>query len=87
MVKGKVTSKVDSKVTSKVDSNEVRELNATQRRIVELMKEEPGITIAKLSELIGIGNSGIKKNIVKLKELGVVERLGSDKTGSWKVNE
>ena len=30
---------------------------------------------------------GIRKNIAKLKEAGVIERLGSDKNGSWKVNE
>lgn len=77
---------MDSKVTSKVDSNEMCKLNATQRRIVELMKEKPDITIAKLSEMIGIGNSGIKKNIATLKAMGVIERLGSDKTGRWKVN-
>ena len=51
------------------------------------MKTGLGITIASLSETIGIGHSGIKKNIAKRKEAGVVERLGSDKTGSWKVNE
>ena len=27
------------------------------------------------------------ENIAKLKEAGVIERIGSDKTGSWKVNE
>lgn len=86
-VEGKVDSKVDSKVDTKVDSIEPVKLNATQRRIVELMKADPEITIASLSEAIGIGHSGIKKNIAKLKEAGVIERLGSDKTGSWKVTE
>lgn len=28
-----------------------------------------------------------KEPVAKLKEAGVIERLGSDKTGSWKVNE
>ena len=78
---------MDSKVDSKVDSKETVKLNATQRRIVELMKADPEITIASLSEAIGIGHSGIKKNIAKLKEAGVIKRLGSDKTGSWKVKE
>lgn len=32
-----------------------------------------------------MSNSGIKKNIAKLKEDGVIERVGSDKSGSWKV--
>ena len=37
----KVTSKVDSKVDSKVASN----LNITQNRIVEIMRDNPQITI------------------------------------------
>ena len=78
---------VDRKVASKVDSKETVNLNSTQKRIVKIMKGNPEITIAKLSDAIGIGNSGIKKNIAKLKEAGVIERLGSDKTGRWKVNE
>ena len=78
---------MDSKVDSKVDSKGTVKLNATQRRIVELMKADPEITIASLSEAIGIGHSGIKKNIAKLKGAGVIKRLGSDKTGSWKVKE
>lgn len=76
-----MTSKVDSKVDSKVASN----LNITQNRIVEIMRDNPQITISELSKIIGMSNSGIKKNISKLKEDGVIERVGSDKSGSWKV--
>ena len=72
-----MTSKVDSKVASK--------LNITQNRIVEIMRDNPQITISELSKIIGMSNSGIKKNIAKLKEDGVIERVGSDKSGSWKV--
>ena len=71
----------EQKVTSKVDSN----LNITQNRIVEIMRDNPQITISELSKIIGMNNSGIKKNIAKLKEDGVIERVGSDKSGSWKV--
>ena len=77
----KVTSKVDSKVDSKVASN----LNITQNRIVEIMRDNSQITISELSKIIGMSNSGIKKNIAKLKEDGVIERISSDKSGSWKV--
>ena len=64
-----------------------RELSATQLKIVNAMKEDPMITAAKLAKLFGMSEYGIRKNIAKLKEAGVIERLGSDKTGSWKVNE
>ena len=72
-------------MTSKVDSKVASNLNITQNRIVEIMRDNPQITISELSKIIGMNNSGIKKNISKLKEDGVIERVGSDKSGSWKV--
>lgn len=75
----------EQKVTSKVDSKVASNLNSTQNRIIELMRDNPQITISELSNIIGMSNSGIKKNIAKLKEDGVIERVGSDKSGSWKV--
>ncbi len=75
----------EQKVTSKVDSKVASNLNITQNRIVEIMRDNPQITISELSKIIGMNNSGIKKNIAKLKEDGVIERVGSDKSGSWKV--
>lgn len=72
-------------MTSKVDSKVASNLNITQNRIVEIMRDNPQITISELSKIIGMNNSGIKKNIAKLKEDGVIERVGSDKSGSWKV--
>ena len=77
--------KEEQKVTSKVDSKVASKLNITQNRIVEIMRDNPQITISELSKIIGMSNSGIKKNIAKLKEDGVIERVGSDKSGSWKV--
>ena len=75
----------EQKVTSKVDSKVASNLNITQNRIVEIMRDNPQITISELSKIIGMRNSGIKKNIAKLKEDGAIERVGSDKSRSWKV--
>ena len=72
-------------MTGKVDSKVASNLNITQNRIVEIMRDNPQITISELSKIIGMSNSGIKKNIAKLKEDGVIERVGSDISGSWKV--
>lgn len=71
----------------KVDGKVARELSVTQLKIVNAMKNDPMITAAKLAKQFGMSEYGIRKNIAKLKETGVIERLGSDKTGRWKVNE
>jgi len=35
---------------------------------------------------LNIGIATVKRKIKMLKEKGIITRLGSDKTGSWKIN-
>ena len=53
------------------------------QKIVELMRENPSITIAELVSELGMSRSGVNKQIAKLKADGVIEREGSDKSGRW----
>jgi predicted HTH transcriptional regulator len=50
-----------------------------------LIKENNTITAAEISERLGISLRTVKRNIKKLKDNGMIDRVGSDKTGSWKV--
>jgi len=58
----------------------------TQETIVRLLKENPKYTRNDLAELIGKSNSTIKIYLAELKKNGLIERIGSTKSGSWKVN-
>jgi ATP-dependent DNA helicase RecG len=49
------------------------------------MLENPKISAKKLSELVGISSRKIEENIKKLKEEKIIERVGANKGGSWKV--
>lgn len=62
------------------------EKQKTDDRIVELLKENPKHTSKSLAEAIGITIKGIEKQMSKLKSQGRIERIGSAKGGSWKVN-
>lgn len=66
-------------------SNDGVELNATQRKIVEMLSANSGMTGAALAEQIGISKRNIETNIKKLKELGILIRHGSSKGGYWEV--
>lgn len=52
-----------------------------------LIQENPHITIKQISEVLKISVSTTKRRIQSLKEKGVISRVGSDKTGSWKVKQ
>jgi len=51
--------------------------------IIKFIKENPSISVKELSNLLNITTRTIERNIKQLKDIGVLERIGSDKTGSW----
>ncbi len=60
-------------------------LNARRQSILEEMRDNPNITTTELHQIIGVSETAIEKNITFLKENGYIERIGSKKTGYWKV--
>jgi len=60
-------------------------LTDNQRLILENIRVKPNITSEELSEMIGMGISNIKKNLVGIKNKGIIERIGSKKAGYWIV--
>lgn len=79
IIKYKRIEKVPDKVLDKVP-------NKTQMMIVRLLMESPRMTSTQLAEKIGISSRGVVKAIQSLKRQGILERIGSNKSGMWKVN-
>jgi len=79
IIKYKRIEKVPDKVLDKVP-------NKTQMMIVRLLMESPRMTSTQLAEKIGISSRGVVKAIQSLKRQGILERVGSNKSGMWKVN-
>jgi len=73
----KVTERVTVKVTERVTEN--------QQIIISQMRNNPYITAKELSEVVGISERKIKENIKKLKQKGMLKRMGSAKAGYWKI--
>lgn len=59
--------------------------SVTQKQIIELLKENPEITVKEIADKLGKNETTIVRNIGKLKEQELVERIGSDKSGYWKT--
>ena len=54
--------------------------------ILLYIKQNPQITIAEMCNLIGLSDKGLRKKLDKLKQQGLITRVGSDKGGHWQVN-
>ncbi len=57
----------------------------TVEKIIQAIKNDPGITIEKLSQITELSTRGIEWNLKKLKEAGRITRVGPRKGGHWKV--
>ena len=94
-VKNKVENKVKNKSRGKVqensDENTVNkgtevQLSKSEQRIVKLLGADPRITIGILSQRLQLSEAGINKVLAALRKKGIIERVGANKNGSWKVN-
>ena len=58
-------------------------LNETQRKIVELIRNNPSITIEEMAKFANVETRTIERNIKTLKQKEIIERVGADKNGRW----
>ncbi len=66
-------------VTEKVTEKELE--------VFELLQESPGYTYAELTDKLSVSRKTVSDRIKKLKDKGIIERVGSDTKGYWKVHE
>ena len=85
-----VSSDIDAFLKSTEESGEKKPENREKKqksreKILTLLKQDPSFTTRKLAEAIGITPKAIEKQLSKLKAEGLIERVGPDKGGKWKV--
>lgn len=94
-VKNKVENKVKNKSREKVQNNSSEnalkkgsrpQLSNSEQRVVKLLAEDPHITIGNLSRRLQLSEAGINKVLASLRKKEIIERIGANKNGSWKVN-
>ena len=71
-----------------VISSDIRDkFGENAAKIAGLMCEKPESTLDEIAEAIGVTRRTVEKQVKKLKEAGIVVRVGSNKSGVWKVTE
>ena len=58
-------------------------LNKTQKKIVDLIRNNPSITIEEMAKFASVETRTIERNIKTLKQKEIIERVGADKNGHW----
>jgi predicted HTH transcriptional regulator len=61
-------------------------LTKTEQKLLELLKTNGGLTAAELADKLDVDSRTIERGLKKLRNDNVIERIGSDKTGEWKIS-
>jgi len=60
-------------------------LTETEQKLLQFLKENPHATKPIMVSTVGVGAGTIERAIKKLKKANLLERVGPNKTGYWKV--
>ncbi len=60
-------------------------LTEIQNKILVEIRNNPNVTKARLIEILLVGKITIDKGMSVLKKRGYIERVGSNKSGYWKM--
>lgn len=63
----------------------IQQQKTTQEKILNLIKKNPSVTQIEMAKALNLTRDGISYNIKQLKEKGIIERIGSTKSGYWKI--
>ena len=69
------------------NSNTSKKFNKSQETIIKLIRNNPNITIPQIMIETNLAAASIKKNLKILKDDKIIERVGSNNGGYWKINE
>ncbi len=61
-------------------------INSTEKKVLELLSSNPTTSIKNIAQEMELSSRHVERIFKNLKEIGIVERVGSNRNGKWKVN-
>ncbi|MCZ7625079.1 MAG: helix-turn-helix domain-containing protein [Candidatus Methylomirabilis sp.] len=81
----KMSEEMTLRLVDKLAEGLVEVLAENQKRLLQLMLRNPRISKKAMAETVGISSTAVDNNLSKLKQLGLLRRVGPDKGGYWEV--
>lgn len=58
-----------------------------EKKVLLLLDDDPSLSAVEIAERTGLSKRGVEKQLKKFRDLGVLVRTGSDKSGLWVINK
>lgn len=68
-----------------VHKNAYGDISNIQKQILDILEKEPETTQYEIAMKINTTSKTVQRNIAKLKELKIIERVGTSRKGYWKI--
>jgi hypothetical protein len=68
-----------------VVENVIEDVPVRLEKIIKIILNNSNITIPQLAKKLKVTSKTVKRDIVRLKEMKLIDRIGSDKTGHWVI--
>lgn len=78
----KPTTTLSDKFSDKFSVN----LSDKEVQTLEFLQRDPGYTTTQLAEALHVSRVSVTNYLKSLKDKGIIERVGSDRKGYWKLN-
>lgn len=79
------SSERSSETPEKGSERSSERVTKSSERILELIKQTPTISAAEIAMAIDMSSRGVEKQIRKLRESGIIKRVGADFGGYWEI--
>jgi len=72
-------------ILQKAEKSSEKGSEKSSEKIIRLIKENPSISAQEIADTVGLSSRAVEKHLSKLKEKGVLKRIGPDKGGHWEL--
>lgn len=63
----------------------VNDPTETERQILSIVSANPSASISRIAEALSLSRKNTHKHMAALKERGIIERVGANFGGTWKI--
>src|SRR3990167_503778 len=67
----------------KAEKGSEKSSEKSSEKIIRIIRENPSVSAQEIAGMLGLSSRAVEKHLSKLKEKGVLKRVGPDKGGHW----
>lgn len=82
---GVILQTIEALDVEQINEQIYEQINERQRQIISYLRQYPMATFDAIADAAGVSVATARRDLARLRELGVVQREGSRKSGHWKV--